>query len=533
MNPMWRARLGNAGRATQGVATRAFLCLAAVLLVRVALAARADEVRPGRVGRVAEVAGALYLAPEERATEWAAVERNYPITSGDNLWVDGDGRAEIDYGGGQFRLAGGTSMHVARLDDRALLLFVAQGRLIVHVRALDPGELVQVDTPMTQVQFTQPGLYRLDVAPDTQAVSLIVREGDATLWLAGMAQQVRPGQTVLVRNPAVAEFRNGVGVDGFDTWGADRDRYYAGSRSADYVSPEMVGGADLGNYGQWSADPDYGAVWYPTSVAPDWAPYSDGYWTSLGGWGAVWVDAAPWGYAPFHYGRWARVRGRWAWCPGAYVARPFWAPALVAWYGGAQWSYSARFGSPAYGWVALGWAEPYTPAWRRCSDRCWTAYNRPYAVKLPERPRTPPAQYVNAAVPGAIVAVPGAALVGAKPVAINRLRLPADTLAGAPLLAAPPPATPDPGRGSRARRIAGLPVPASSIRTAMKTGSAGSPVAAAPAPGRTAMPRAQSGRSSSARWITRPGNPRVEWLRPPRLRRMPGGASSALRRPVR
>ena len=34
----------------------------------------------------------------------------------------GDGRAEVDYGGGQFRLAGDTNVHVARLDDRVLAL---------------------------------------------------------------------------------------------------------------------------------------------------------------------------------------------------------------------------------------------------------------------------------------------------------------------------------------------------------------------------------------------------------------------------
>ncbi len=54
----------------------------------------------------------------------------------------------------------------------------------------------------------------------------------------------------------------------------------------------------------------------------------------VGGWGFTWVDAAPWGYAPFHYGRWAYVSGRWGWCPGAFVARPLgrprWSPGTAA-----------------------------------------------------------------------------------------------------------------------------------------------------------------------------------------------------------
>ena len=63
--------------------------------------------------------------------------------------------------------------------------------------------------------------------------------------------------------------------------------------------------------------PEYGAVWYPSDVGADWAPYRNGYWTEVGAWGPTWVDYAPWGYAPFHYGRWAYVGNRWGWCPGA------------------------------------------------------------------------------------------------------------------------------------------------------------------------------------------------------------------------
>ena len=42
--------------------------------------------------------------------------------------------------GGQFRLAGDANVHVARLDDTQLALFIAQGHLIVRVRVLDGGE---------------------------------------------------------------------------------------------------------------------------------------------------------------------------------------------------------------------------------------------------------------------------------------------------------------------------------------------------------------------------------------------------------
>ena len=123
------------------------------------------------MGRVADAAGGLFLSPEDQATQWTEIGVNYPITSGDNLWASDGGRAEIDYGGGQFRLAGATNIHVSRLDDRQLALFVAQGQLIVRIRVLDPGEAVRVDAPTAQVQLTRIGLYRIDVLPERQTTS--------------------------------------------------------------------------------------------------------------------------------------------------------------------------------------------------------------------------------------------------------------------------------------------------------------------------------------------------------------------------
>ncbi len=53
-------------------------------------------------------------------------------------------------------------------------------------------------------------------------------------------------------------------------------------------------------------------------------------------WGWTWVDDAPWGFAPYHYGRWASFGGRWGWIPGPYGVTPVYAPALVAWIGGGR-----------------------------------------------------------------------------------------------------------------------------------------------------------------------------------------------------
>ncbi len=414
--------------------------LLAAALVAAAVPALAEDDLPSRAGRLADVAGRVYLATEERAEDWVEALRNYTITSGDNLWVAGDGRAEIDYGGGQLRLAGDTNVHVARLDDRILALFVAQGRVIVRVRVLDPGESALIDTPNTQVTLTRPGLYRIEVAPDRSRTDVVVRQGEALVQLAAGVQQVLPGQTAAVTGAeaAFADVRTGYWIDGFDTWSAERDRRYERSRSTSYVSRQMVGYADLDEFGDWQTVPEYGAVWFPTTVAAGWAPYRFGRWSWVGGWGWTWVDDAPWGYAPFHYGRWGYIGGRWGWTPGGFVARPVWSPAMVAWYGGGGWSFSASFGAPVFGWVPLGWGEPYMPWWRGCSDRCWTMYNRPYAVNYAERPRAPPTRYRNWSAPGGVTAVAGATFTGRQPVQRNLVDVKPQLVSGAPMLAQAP-----------------------------------------------------------------------------------------------
>lgn len=478
---------------------------AAVLLLAFAtLASAQTDDLPGRVGRLADLGGSVYVSTEERADDWIEALRNYSITTGDNLWVAGDGRAEIDYGGGQFRLAGNTNINVARLDDRMLALFVAQGRVIVRVRVLDAGEAARVDTPNTQLALTRPGLYRIEVSEDRARTTVVVREGEATVSVGAGLQQVLPGQTASVvgAEPAYAEVRSGYGLDGFDTWSADRDRRYERSRSASYVSRQMIGYADLDDYGRWDSSPEYGMVWYPTTVVAGWAPYRYGRWSWVGGFGWTWVDDAPWGYAPSHYGRWVYVGNRWGWVPGGYVARPAWAPALVGWYGGSGWSASVSFGAPVYGWVPLGWGEPYLPSWRNCTGRCWARYNRPYAVNLAERPHAPPTRYANWSAPGGVTAVPAATFTGRQPVHSNAVALRPQAIASAPVLAqAPVLAKPTAATIPGAKPSFAAPPPAVRFQTKPMQ------VAPAAAPGTWGNEVRPRGQTSVPPAVARPGAP--------------------------
>ncbi len=350
-------------------------------------------------------------------------------------------------------------------------LYVAQGQVILRVRVLEPGETARIDTPNSQIALTRPGLYRIEVSEDRQHTQLAVREGEAVVDTGTVAQQVLPGQSATLDGdaPHYAQLRNGVTTDGFDTWSASRDRRYDRNRVNAPVSRQMVGSADLDEYGAWDTAPEYGAVWYPANVAEDWAPYRNGYWTEVAVWGPTWVDAAPWGYAPFHYGRWVHIRGRWGWCPGGYVAKPVWAPALVGWVGGPGWRVSGRSGAPIYGWVPLGWGEAYHPRWKGCSDGCWARYNKPYAVNPAVRRNTPPdavRQFVGAWRPYRRARP---ALARRQPVASNLVAVSAGAAASAPVLAAPA-VRPEIRQSAGIKPGNGMPAPASaSYAPAMRT----------------------------------------------------------------
>jgi hypothetical protein len=83
---------------------------------------------------------------------------------------------------------------------------------------------------------------------------------------------------------------------------------------------------ELSPYGEWVRHPRYGWVWFPRHVNAGWRPYSRGRWVqSEYGW--MWVSSEPFGWATYHYGRWAwDPRFGWLWVPGTD-----WGPAWVSW----------------------------------------------------------------------------------------------------------------------------------------------------------------------------------------------------------
>ena len=314
--------------------------------------ARADD-PPALVGRLGYMEGTVSFHATGQ-DQWSYAGINYPVTSGDSFWSQPEGRAEIQIGSSAVRMDNTTELDVLRLDSSITQLQLDHGTINYRVTQLQPGEAVEIETPHGAVSLMQPGTYRIEAGDDTHPAVVATLEGEARFIGPHSFLDVGAGeQATAIGDPASYTMAEAV-TTSFDDWALRRDARERESQTVRYVSPEMTGYQDLDSYGAWQTVPQYGAVWVPASVPAGWAPYSVGHWAWVEPWGWTWVDSQPWGFAPFHYGRWTQVEGTWAWVPGQAVQRPVYAPALVAFFGGA-----ALVGS--IGWLPLGPNEVYYP----------------------------------------------------------------------------------------------------------------------------------------------------------------------------
>ena len=335
--------------------------LALAGLTSLALAAEPDDV-PAQVGRVALTQGQVSIADDVGA-EMTAAQVNWPVTSGNMISTAPGARTELRIGSTSIRLDGDSSLEILQLDDATLRLRLHYGSANIRVRNPDLLPGFELATAQARVQLQQPGSLRIDAERVRDTSSVNVFDGVALVEGGGSQLTVRAGKGADFSDDDVRTLA--AQRDAFDDWAAGRDRIDETSVSARYVGTEMTGYEDLDRHGSWSTDAEYGPIWLPT-VATSWVPYRDGSWTWLDPWGWTWVDNAPWGYAPFHYGRWIQVRNRWAWAPGRREGRPVWAPALVGWVGGAGWdiTFRDRTRAPGYGWYPLSWHDRYVPGYR-------------------------------------------------------------------------------------------------------------------------------------------------------------------------
>jgi hypothetical protein len=287
------------------------------------------------------------------------------MTVGDKIWTDKDSRAELQTGVVSIHLGSMTALSFLNLDQTITQMRLAEGSINFRVKEIREGDTYEVDTPNLAFTIKQAGAFRIDVNENGDNTGITVIRGAGQVTASGKTYDLQAGQRGIfngtddVQSTILPQAPPG---DGLDQWASQRDLGEQNSVSRRYVPEDMPGTQDLDNNGTWSQDGANGPVWYPSEVSPDWAPYSNGYWSYIGPWGWTWVDYAPWGFAPFHYGRWGYIGGRWGWYPGPRVGFSIYGPAFVGFLGGFGFGFGVGFG---VGWFPLGFGEPFHP-WYHC-----------------------------------------------------------------------------------------------------------------------------------------------------------------------
>jgi hypothetical protein len=388
--------------------------LLGLLLGCLTAAAQAQDDPPGRVGRIAALQGEVWLYDDEQG-EWQAAQLNRPLTQGDRLSTAANARAELRIGSTTLHLGGLAEVDVVRLDDERMQFALLRGSLGLRVTSSEVAAELDVVTPEGRFLPQRSGLYRID-RQDEISFGAVWR-GELQFQSSDLSRTLQPGQRAefwrdgqqgITRSEALAPLD-----DEFAQAMLRDDQAAARAAAPVYVSPEMTGAEELERYGVWQQHPEYGAVWLPAQVSAGWVPYRYGQWIWRMPWGWTWVDDTPWGFAPFHYGRWLWWGNRWCWAPGARVARPVYAPALVSWVSPqfSVWSGSRQV--PAVGWVPLAPREAYRPGYRASPI---------YLNRLNAPGPAPAAGSGNRGIPGAVTVLPAPRLVPRQPVANAALR---------------------------------------------------------------------------------------------------------------
>src|SRR5581483_1458944 len=301
--------------------------------------------------------------------DWADAVVNEPVAAGASIRSGTQGRAEIRLSGFTVALAPETTLDILRLDEREVQLGLKTGHVDLSVDGRNTAKL-DIDAAKGPIHLDKPGRYGIDA------------ENGLVGKLAAPDSPALPGQ----------------------------------------LPPAMPGAAALAAYGDWERS-DIGWIWYPKDLSANWAPFRDGSWHYLKPWGWVWADAAPWGFAPSHFGHWTRAGDRWGWVPGSSDSVTRFVPASVAFLGtpGIGLSYAGGSG-PAVAWFPLAPGEAYWPAGQG----------------------EPPAALINAAYKNRrfASAVPRATFVNGKPVADALVDIPERRLEVAPVMPGSPGLTP-------------------------------------------------------------------------------------------
>jgi hypothetical protein len=417
---------------------------------------------PARVGRLAFAQGTVSFHDAQDAN-WTAASVNDALTTGDSLWTEPNARSEVSVSGTRVRLDQSTQLDMLQVDDASTRLQLDQGRLDIKTFTMDTSQPYEVVTPRGTVKIEAQGDYYVESGSTQDPTRLGVRSGAAQITgLNGQVLAVRAGEVAEISGDAQSPQLHTIQTAPPpmpQSW-AQRDDQIAYT-APQYVSADVVGYEDMQAYGAWSNDPDYGQVWSPNSAPDGWQPYSTGSWAYSQPYGWTWVDEQPWGFAPYHYGRWANRNNRWFWVPPERREHAVYAPALVAFVGGAELGLAVgNAGASPVGWFPLGPREAYVPPYtnnrayydrinndahvdRAAMDQRWQHAERHEAITAND-------QNEHMANRRFTTVVPASAFVSSQHVERAAIKVSADKLASAPIAAVSAPPAPTQGNLAKA-----------------------------------------------------------------------------------
>ncbi len=299
-----------------------------------------------RYGRLRYLEGQVTMEGLDGMRAGEQLELNVPILAGDRIFT-GEGRAEIQFPDGSFlRLDQHTEIDVVVIADLAnqwenrTVLRLSSGSVILLVENIaSEDDVFRVDTPTASVFILTRGVFRVDASTDGERTTMSSYSGVAEVVAEEASVLVRSGERTNViaqHSPSQPWSFNYFRQDEFDRWNRGRQGAYV--RPYDNLPTQEVPGevrpyvAELAYYGDWIDDPDYGWVWRPDDIDREWTPYLMGHWYQAPA-GLTWVSYEPWGWAPYHYGRWEVSLGvGWVWIPGRVYSG-----------GWVQWAYTPTY----------------------------------------------------------------------------------------------------------------------------------------------------------------------------------------------
>ncbi len=192
-----------------------------------------DQDPPSRVARLSYVNGSVSFQPAGAdQDDWGDAEQNRPITTGDKLWADQDGRAEVRLGGSAMRIAPNTAFTFLNLTDTTTQISVSEGELNLHLRRLGKDQSFEVDTPNLAFTALRPGDYTIIVNENGDTTWITVRSGDGEITGGGQAFNLNAGQigTFAGTDSLEGDVDQASGPDEFEGWAMQRNQHLTGRR---------------------------------------------------------------------------------------------------------------------------------------------------------------------------------------------------------------------------------------------------------------------------------------------------------------